>query len=358
MKILISHSDPKLPARESIDLWRIIRPFRELAKHTDWQIDHTDYPINPALIGSDNKVETDKLVKEIERLGKYNIVWSGYFPDAVLFDVMTFVQQKYGTKFVLDTDDDVFHIPSDNSIWSSAGFDGVQDLKYIVKEAPYVVTSSENLKAEFDRQRDGKPTYLLPNYIGSDFKHPKFINKDKIVISFFGSITHRKDLTDTGFVEALGQIMHKYKNVYVETVGCNISTYLPKQRYSHNPGKPGQAYIDEVWPSINCDIAVAPLRDNQFNRCRSNIKWLEASMIPAAFVASNIPPYKGSVESGKTGLLVNNDSESWFEALEALVTDKTLRQNLAKAANKEVIKNWTIENKWPILKEIIENISS
>lgn len=354
MKILVSHSDPKLPARESIDLWRIIRPFAELEKQTDWTIDHTNYLIDDSLIDNTNKVDTKLLVKEIERLGQYDIIWSSYFPDAILFDVMTFVGQKFGTKFVLDADDDFFHIPKDNPIWGNAGIEGVEALKYLVKESPYLVTSSANLLTEFKKHRHG-PTYLLPNYIGG-YSHRKFINKDKVVIGYFGSVTHKKDLTDTGFVDALAQLMHKYKNVHCQTVGLSIGTYLPKQRYSHNPGKAGSAYLTELWPNIDIDIAVAPLVDHQFNRCKTNIKWLEAAMIPAAFVGSNIEPYRGTVDNGKTGLLVNNDSESWYEALEALVTDKVLRKNLTRAAHKEVQQNWSIDSKGHVLKSIVEEI--
>lgn len=355
MKILLCHSDPELPSRESIDLWRIIRPFKELAKHVDWQIDHQGYPIDPDLQDDTGQVHTDKLVGEILKLSQYDIVWSGYFPDATLFDVMMFVQEKYGTKFVLDMDDDIYHLPEDNSFWQSGGIKGVQELRYMIANTSYMVTSTKNLKAEFEKHRKLK-TYLFPNYIGG-YKHKKFDNGDKVVIGYFGSVTHKKDLSETGFIEALHQIMHKYKNVHVGTVGANIEAYLPKQRYEHHKGIPGRAWVDEVWPNINCDIAVAPLQDTQFNRCKTNIKWLETAMIPAAFVGSNIEPYKGSVTEGETGLLVNNDSESWYEALESLVLDKELRQRLAKNAMAEVKKNWSVSSNWEALKDIVDDVA-
>lgn len=355
MKILLAHSDPKLPARESIDLWRIIRPFRELEKHVDWQIDHVPYLIPDELFDENANVKPDELIKHIETLKDYDIIWTSYFPDAILFDVMAFAQEKYGTKFVLDVDDDMYHIPEDNGMWQSTGLKGIKELQWMIAEASYVVASSEILKAEFAKHRSGA-TYVLPNYVGSDYSHKPFDNGDKLVIGYFGSITHKKDLFNTGFFDAIQQIMHKYKHVHVGTVGIPINAYLPKSRYTFHPGKPGQAWLDEVWPNINIDIAVAPLEDTQFNSCKTNIKWLESALIPSAFIGSNVSPYKDSVVRGKTGLLTDNSSEGWFEALESLVMNKTLRKKLTANALKEVTTNWAIESKWPVLKDIIEAI--
>lgn len=355
MKILLAHSDKKLAARESLDLWRIIRPFRELAKHVAWQIDHVDYLVPDELIDANNKADTEKLVAHLETLKDYDIIWTSYFPDAILFDCMTFLGEKYGVKFVLDCDDDIYHIPKHNHIWKDGGAARIEQLQWMVSEAPYVVTSTDVLKAEFDEHRSGK-TYVLPNYIDDDYSHPEFDNSDKVVIGYFGSITHKRDLFETGFFEALQKIVHKYKNVHVTTVGIPIDQYLPKARYSFHPGKPGQAWLKEVWPNINCDIAVAPLEDEQFNNCKSNIKWLESALIPAAVVASKVTPYQECIEHGKTGLLTENAPDAWYEALESLVTSKALRKKLAAQAKAEVTKGWHIQNNWQTLKKIVEDI--
>lgn len=358
MKILLAHSDPKLAARESIDLWRIIRPFNELKKHVDWQIDEIPYLLDESKLDKDNQYPTDELVKLAEKYGQYDIIWTGYFVDATLYDLMSFVQMKYGTKFIVDIDDDFYHLPKHNNFWTDpyGGYKGLKEVHWMIENSDYVVTSTKNLKTELDKHCRGK-TYILPNYIGKDFKHKLFDNGDKVVISYFASITHKKDISETGFLEALQQIVHKYKNVHVGTVGASIDAYLPKGRYTHHRGIAGKKYITDLWPNINADISVAPLEDNQFNRCKSNIKWFESAYIPSAFVASNIEPYKGSVEEGKTGLLVNNDSESWYEALESLVINKQLRQTIAKNAQAKVKKDWDISTNWEVLKGIVEDVA-
>lgn len=357
LKILITHSDPSFKARESIDLWRIIRPFAELAKHVDWQIDSQDYLIDHTLIDVKNQVNTKKLVKELERIGTYDIVWTGYFPDAVLFDCMQFVQEKFGTKFVLDADDDFWNIPPSNPIWKQENMErNISEIQYCIANTPYLVTSCQNLHDHYASKRPGLKTYTLPNFIGG-YKHKPFDNGDSVVISFFGGVSHKKDLENSGFLEALKLIMKKYSYVSAGSVGLELKlTGTLKKRYTFNPGIPGQQYVDNLWPAINADIAVAPLEYNVFNRRKTNIKWQETALIPAAFVGTDIPPYKGTVKDGVTGLLVRNSVEAWFNALESLVIDKKYRRQLAQNAKKEVEKNWSIENNWQVLKEIIEDI--
>ena len=356
MKILLTHSDPELPSRESIDLWRIIRPFRELSKHVDWQIDHQSYLVDHTLISKKTgKVPTEKLVKELDRLGSYDIIWTSYFPDAVLFDAMMFMSRKYGTKFVLDVDDDMFNVPKSNPIWKTKDIKkNLPQLQYCIENTPYLVTSSEILHHAYQRRR-GNPTLLFPNYIGQGYKHKPFDNGDKVVISFFGSVSHEADLVETGFLEALKLIMKKYKHVHAGSVGLEVKG-LPKNRYTFHPGKPGQAWIDEVWPHINCDVAVAPLIDTHFNRCKTNIKWLETAMIPAAFIGSNIPPYKGTVRPNVDGFLVNNTVDSWYKALEDVAINKLLRLKLAMNAHEAVEQSWSIENNWDKLQTLVETI--
>lgn len=357
LRILITHSDPTFKARESIDLWRIIRPFKELAKHVDWEIDTQDYLIDHRLIDTKNRVNTELLVKELERIGTYDIVWTGYFPDAVLFDCMQFVQEKFGTKFVLDADDDFWNIPQSNPIWRQDNVESnIEQIQYCITNTPYLVTSCPNLQEAYKKHRPELETYMLPNYIGG-YKHKAFDNGENVVISFFGGVSHKKDLEKSGFMEALRQIMKKYPNVSAGSVGLELKlTGTLKKRYTFNPGLPGQDYVKKLWPAINADIAVAPLEYNIFNRRKTNIKWQETALIPAAFVGTDIPPYKGTVENEKTGLLVYNSPEAWFDALERLVLDKKLRLKLARAAQAEVEKNWAIENHWQALKEIIEEV--
>ena len=71
------------------------------------------------------------------------------------------------------------------------------------------------------------------------------------------------------------------------------------------------------------DVGLSPLVDNPFNRCASDIKFLDYSGLGLLSVLSDLPPYQGDAKGRKLAVLVNNSTEGWRGALETLVQDKS-----------------------------------
>ncbi len=359
MKILLCHSAKSLKDRESIDIWRVIRPFNELKKHVDWEIDHTGYLLPSELLDKNNKASAGNLAREVERLSQYDLIWTSYFPDAVLFDVMLFLQGKFNTKFVLDVDDDFYNIPQHNPIWKATDANyNIDQIKYMIESAPYLVTSCDNLYKYYKDLRDNEDlrTFMFPNLIGG-YTHKPFDNKENIVIGYAGGISHSKDLKNTGFLEAVKLLMKKYPQVRLGSVGIDLEiTGTLRKRYEFIPGRPGEAWLKEIFPNMNIDIYVAPLENTEFNRRKTNIKWLESAFIPAVFVGSKTPPYSLSVRNNLTGVLVRDGVEFWYATLEELILDKKLRLRLAQNAKVEIENKWSIEKHWIKLLEIVKEI--
>jgi glycosyltransferase involved in cell wall biosynthesis len=83
------------------------------------------------------------------------------------------------------------------------------------------------------------------------------------------------------------------------------------------------------------DIGVAPLRDNHFNRGKSNLRWLEYSALKVPTVMSPVRPFKESVKDGVTGLFASSEQE-WYEKLKLFVTDADLRRKIGGSAYTKV----------------------
>jgi hypothetical protein len=113
-----------------------------------------------------------------------------------------------------------------------------------------------------------------------------------------------------------------------------------------------RAFFDEETPYISNiaafskalanswgDIGVAPLGGDEFDRCKSELHWLEYAITDMAFVgerfSGNNSPYS-VVRDGVDGLLVRGRQE-WYDAIKRLATSPQLRADLAGAAKERVL---------------------
>jgi glycosyltransferase involved in cell wall biosynthesis len=80
------------------------------------------------------------------------------------------------------------------------------------------------------------------------------------------------------------------------------------------------------------DIGLAPLLDSPFNRCRSHVKFYDITRAGGVGVYSAGPVFEGVVRDGENGLLVENSTAAWVEAICRLARDRELRGALRARA--------------------------
>jgi glycosyltransferase involved in cell wall biosynthesis len=83
---------------------------------------------------------------------------------------------------------------------------------------------------------------------------------------------------------------------------------------------------------LGLDIGLCPLLDDDFNRCKSDIKYLEFGFLGICGIYSKLPPYVPSVSHRITGMLCDWSEKSWADAIETLVADENLRHELSRKA--------------------------
>lgn len=109
-----------------------------------------------------------------------------------------------------------------------------------------------------------------------------------------------------------------------------------------------------------CDINIVPLVDNAFNDAKSNIKYIEASMVGIPSVCAPHEPYVGIIDHGVNGFLAKTTLE-WQAALERLVMDAELRRQIGTAARRTVEARYAAasiaaQQLAPMLKEIASRL--
>ena len=102
------------------------------------------------------------------------------------------------------------------------------------------------------------------------------------------------------------------------------------------------------------DIGLAPLRDLDFNRCKSNVKYREYAAAGIAGIFSRAEIYSSTVDDRRTGLLVSQeDSAAWREAIVELAGNAELRQDLTRNALADLRANYRLETYVKAVAELI-----
>lgn len=258
-----------------------------------------------------------------------------------------------GSKMVLDLDDEPFDINKDHPIYDEIVEKSVR-VRRMIEISDYLTVSTPQLKQSLSKF--GKRTMVIPNAIDpAIWKVKKKKRKDgKIRIGWIGSASH---IADIPVVEkAFRQIVEKYPNVEIHLCGFMTELKFQDKRYIHHAGTATYDEFPQFLADLDLDIAVAPLIDTKFNRAKSNIKWLEHSMLEIPMVLSDMPPYSECVDNYKTGYLAKGTNQ-WVKYLSWLIESPEKRKEIGKAAKKVVLEKYLIDKQLPKYQELFEKLS-
>lgn len=244
-----------------------------------------------------------------------------------------------GKPLIYENDDLLVDIPSDHPYYSKIAAQKPYMTDLMQRATALTVTNAQ-LKEEL--QKYNSDICILPNLLDEQlWNKGRPQESGQIIVGFSGTKSHVHDLEI--IQKPLAYIAEKYRNKVAfrfsgcTTVELNKLRSLQFLKFTSSYRR----YAENLQASA-IDIAVAPLKDNRFNRCKSNIKWLEYSACGAAGVYSDLPPYSSCVDHGKTGLLAGADPGDWIEAIEFLIDDTESRRKIAAAARDEVLSSWNL----------------
>ena len=159
------------------------------------------------------------------------------------------------------------------------------------------------------------------------------------VIGYMGTLTHDDDLMmvlpamQTVWEHHRDEIEFQLVGVVGHTDTLQALRGLPVRVVGPNPEEMEYPLFMLWFSSRLCwDIAISPLQDTPFNRCKSDIKFLDYSAIGAAGIYSRVSAYESRVRHLETGWLVENSNEAWVDALETLLAQDSVRLRLARNA--------------------------
>jgi processive 1,2-diacylglycerol beta-glucosyltransferase len=253
--------------------------------------------------------------------------------------------RQAGIPIIFDLDDLLLAMPPDHSNRSDYLVVLFPILQAIL-EADALTTTTPALAAYL---RPLNPnTFVLPNYLVGDLWPAPVLqsldSKDsRLVIGYMGGETHCLDIE--GILPAIQRIISRYK----DRILFKFWGGAPPQPLLDAPGVEwtpvnNDHYADfiQFFARQRVDIWIAPLRDNLFNRCKSQIKFLEYSYNAIPGVYSRLEAYTTIVEDGVNGLLAGSLDE-WEAQLAKLIESSELRQKLGHAAQTTVQDHWMLD---------------
>lgn len=253
------------------------------------------------------------------------------------------IAHLYGKPVIYDTDDNWVDPPPAYHpayVYHSSILVRNTVERYLSK-ADLVTVSTPALAEAFGRFQDR--ILVVPNTV--DFEPPPEAAGREgpcVRIGYAGTRTHEGDFEVV--VPALLRLRREFgKRIALVFLGCLPAGLDPSEVELWGFSDDYKGYLARL-AGLGIQIALAPLRDNSFNRFKSNIKYLEYSLAGAAGVYSQSPAYEGSVQHGVTGLLVAHTEQAWYEAVKSLVQEPFLRKRLAAAARRDVQERFSPEH--------------
>lgn len=91
--------------------------------------------------------------------------------------------------------------------------------------------------------------------------------------------------------------------------------------------------------ALDLDLALAPLEDNVFNACKSNLRLIEYGACGFPVVCSDIVSYRGDLPVTR----VRNRYKDWMDAIRMHLADLDATARMGDALRDEVKRNWMLE---------------
>lgn len=250
---------------------------------------------------------------------------------------------------ITEMDDWIFDLTSYNS--ASAAYHPNSEPESVaydqIKLSDAFIVSTEYLKEKLSNLTN-KPIYVVKNALDFDIwdnilkrRKAHEENPDLIRIGYSGCGNHSGDMEIVKRpIEAL---LEEFPNLEFISMPFPSLEGIKNPRYKQFRAWAPLSIFPQVLSDWELDIGIAPLRDHELNRAKSNLRWLEYSALKIPAVMSNIEPFKKSVTHKKDGILVSNSESQWYDAMKALIVEQGERAKIGETAYLKVKKDFNMD---------------
>ena len=261
---------------------------------------------------------------------------------------------KYNVRLILDLDD-YWVLESGHPMYGIYREKGIsQIIRNHIKVVDHVICTNDFLA---DKVRMlNKNVTVIPNCTYSWYQQfvPNPTKSDRVRFGWFGGAQHYEDIIlmeqgmgvladdkalDGRYMLYLGgwnenEMYYRYEMIF--------SAYGKSKNYSRIQAADIYSYVG----GYNfVDVCLAPLRDTTFNRCKSELKIIEAAAMGKALIASDVYPYNEVLRHGENALVVKESRpRDWYKAIKMLTNDSEMREALAANLQADVKERFNVDH--------------
>lgn len=347
--------------------YRCYTPMKDLVERYR---DEFDITINGTYTFTD--AQKDEIGKSYEIVWIHNCLYTSEFQEEA-WKMIVYCKKVYGTRFVLDLDD-YWDYHKNHPAVDACRFNAFSDKMMINFQLfDYVTTTTEYFKSVISSYFPAEKVFVFENAISqkdsqfSGHKNPS----DKLRIGLTGGSSHTEDIKQLmdfpkyltekqleqvefvlcGYdnrgekvtVDENGKIVERGRLDDKENWWVQTENHF-KSKFKHYRRVESKNICDGDFGGIyqDIDVLLVPLLNNQFNRCKSELKFIEAGFTSTAVIASKVIPYENYGVNNETCLFVSKPEPSeWAKAVKKLLRDKELRCRIASnnAFNVRMLRN-------------------
>ena len=228
------------------------------------------------------------------------------------------IQQEYGFKIIYEVDDVVFKevIPDYNKFKFAFDTEEIrQNCVDIVNMVDEVTVTCDFMRRLYTEKTGQQNITVIPNFVPEwwmghlfnehNIKRSFNKNRKKPRILYTGSGAHYDVDNKTGGKDDLYEVrdfirktVHKYQWIFVGAFPPQLHDLVQQHKIEFYPWQNLLNYPKFI-AGINAQLMVAPLQVNDFNRAKSDIKFIEACVLGIPCLCQDMDTYNTAPESLK-----------------------------------------------------------
>lgn len=251
-----------------------------------------------------------------------------------------------GVNIVMDLDDDII-LPRNHVLYDAYKQQGTTE-KMIenIELASVVLVTNEALASSV---RNYNPNVeIVPNALPFDEDQFTYNSAElEYDIVYVGSVTHEHDLALVH--GCFDHVSVKMCGVADNPIWERIMKAMPSARpFSFAP-------LDEYMSLYDGSrVAIAPLENNRFNACKSNLKVLEAGAKGIPIIVSKVHPYLNQIDEDV--VIYAGIKESWIAQMNKLLRDPVYYAEKSQQLSEHVREHYSLRKVNQLRKQIIEGL--